>query len=65
MYRRVEARTGYVSPVWAFLCPRRQHPPTVDATVAYAVERDWLIAARNPAHSICSLMRGMCGRLGA
>src|SRR5450631_2863547 len=30
-----------------------QDEATVDAAIAYAVERDWLIAAGNPPHSIC------------
>jgi hypothetical protein len=30
-----------------------QDVATVDAAIAYAVERDWLIAAGNPPHSIC------------
>jgi hypothetical protein len=30
-----------------------QDEAAVDAAIAYAVERDWLIAAGNPAHSIC------------
>jgi hypothetical protein len=30
-----------------------QDEVSVDAAIAYAVERDWLIAAGNPPHSIC------------
>jgi hypothetical protein len=30
-----------------------QDEAAVDAAIAYAVERDWLIAAGNPPHSIC------------
>jgi hypothetical protein len=30
-----------------------QDEAAVDAAIAYAVEQDWLIAAGNPAHSIC------------
>jgi hypothetical protein len=30
-----------------------QDEAAVDAAIAYAVERDWLLAAGNPAHSIC------------
>jgi hypothetical protein len=30
-----------------------QDEATADMAIAYAVERDWLIAAGNPPHSIC------------
>jgi hypothetical protein len=30
-----------------------QDEAAVDAAIAYAVERDWLIAAGSPPHSIC------------
>jgi hypothetical protein len=30
-----------------------QDEAAVDAAIAYATERDWLIAAGSPAHSIC------------
>jgi hypothetical protein len=30
-----------------------QDEAAVDSAIAYAVERDWLIAAGSPAHSIC------------
>jgi hypothetical protein len=30
-----------------------QDEAAVDAAISYAVERDWLIAAGSPAHSIC------------
>jgi hypothetical protein len=30
-----------------------QDEAAADAAIAYAIERDWLIAAGNPPHSIC------------
>ena len=39
--------------VWMIGPAIGQDEPAVDAAIAYAVERDWLIAAGNPAHSIC------------
>ena len=36
-----------------------QDEAAVDADIAYAVERDWLVAAGNPAHSICLTDAGL------
>jgi hypothetical protein len=35
-----------------------QDEATADMAIAYAVERDWLIAAGNPPHSICLMDTG-------
>jgi hypothetical protein len=43
----------------------RRKESRVDAAIASAVEREWLIAEGNPAHSICLTEAGECGLLGA
>ena len=42
-----------------------QDEAAVDAAIAQAVEQGWLLAAGNPAHSICLTAGGECGRLSS